>query len=309
MSSHRDSLRQGGARFVMVEHGVFDDFRVKPTTLAVYCGLMMYANEDGYCFPSRSKMAARVGVSVSTVRSAIVELEAMGLVRCYPRYNDLGEQMSNEYVVYRPSDPDRPDPAPDPDSGLSEPSGESQGCVTITDRGVNSTPPGVQNLHGGGVTITPLNKNQLTSPIELENDVVSQRDTDATITPSEGSTQGDAPAPDPEELQPYRVLERVSELQGADMSVWTRQQLGRQLSVVKRMIADGVTLQEFEACTGWLASQSWVRSVDMFLIERKLGEFRIARARTGSAQPGSGMAKRGMSPEEFFGDYYHGGEE
>lgn len=86
------------------------------------------------------------------------------------------------------------------------------------------------------------------------------------------------------------------------MDVWTRQQLGRQLSVAKRLIADGVTIAEVESCCRWIVGQNWASSVDMFLIEKKLGDHRIATQRKSNQHPGT--TRRGMSAEQALGKYY-----
>lgn len=300
VSRQRDTIRQGGPRFVMIDYAVFDEIQMKPTTLAVYCGLMMHANEEGYCFPSRGKLAERVGVSVSTVRSAITELVSIGLLEKHSRFDDTGEQMSNEYVVYRPSDADRPElepEAPETDEG-----------VTITDRGANFNPLGGQNITTPRLNSNHINYNQLTRSNELDISDASQNDDRQPLPPSdekvpEEETETEA---DPGRDQPYPMLERVTTLQGAQMSMWTRQMLGRQLKVAKRLIDDGVTIAEVELCVGWLQGQKWVESIDMFMIERKLGDFRLARSRSesGSVHTGNGIARRGMTPEQALGKYY-----
>lgn len=108
--------------------------------------------------------------------------------------------------------------------------------------------------------------------------------------------------PGPAQEQPFQMLERVMAVQGVGMDVWTRQQLGRQLSVAKRLIADGVTIAEVESCCRWIVGQNWASSVDMFLIEKKLGDHRIATQRKSNQHPGT--TRRGMSAEQALGKYY-----
>lgn len=287
----RDTVRQSGARFVMIEHDIFDACQLKPTTFAVYCGLMMYANEDGYCFPSRGKLATRVGVSVSTVRSAITELEDVGLVTRSPRFDDTGEQTSNEYTVFRPSDTNRPGPAPDGGEG-----------VIITDRGLNSAPRGEQILPTPRLNSAHLNKNQLTKPnSELEDSDTSQSD-DRQLSPSEDESQGSGPGTE----LPYPMVDAVFAVQGGSANLLQGQQLGRQLAVAKRLIKDGVTIDESRKCAEWLLGQGWVKSVDMFLITKKLADYRLALSRASTGKSSDGVTPRGLTAKEALGKYYKG---
>lgn len=61
--------------------------------------LANYADEDYSCYPSQQKIADRIGASVETVRRAIKELEASGLIRREKRYRDDGYRSTDRYFL------------------------------------------------------------------------------------------------------------------------------------------------------------------------------------------------------------------
>lgn len=82
---------------------------VGPTAFGVFILLSRMANKEGQCWPSRRYIAAKVGVSVSTVKRALDTLSgadgvlmAEGLppmIRVENRWSEKGDPTSNLYTL------------------------------------------------------------------------------------------------------------------------------------------------------------------------------------------------------------------
>lgn len=66
---------------------------------AVYMYLCDRANNSGSCFPSHRAIAADLGLSVSTVKRALTDLEQAGCLTKSARHLERGGRMSNLYCV------------------------------------------------------------------------------------------------------------------------------------------------------------------------------------------------------------------
>lgn len=80
--------------------------------------------------------------------------------------------------------------------------------------------------------------------------------------------------PDPEPSKPFDLLAAVLAEQGHDPQELTKRDLGRQLAVAKRLIADGVTTDEAREMTRWLPSIN-ITGIDLFTIERFITRYRL----------------------------------
>lgn len=69
-----------------------------PTTQALYVWLCSYADENGECYPSRSKLATDIGGSVRTVDTHLKKLENLGLIEKENRVKN-NEKQSNLYQL------------------------------------------------------------------------------------------------------------------------------------------------------------------------------------------------------------------
>ena len=79
--------------------------------LAVYLSLARWAdNNNGQCWPRVATIAARCGISESTVRRAIERLERLDLIEVVDVIEANGAQGANVYVLLAPG----PGPAPLP---------------------------------------------------------------------------------------------------------------------------------------------------------------------------------------------------
>lgn len=69
---------------------------MKPVLVA----LADMADEQASCFPGQEKIAAMTGLSVATVRRALVKLEGLGLISRQRRYDQFGHRTSDRYVLH-----------------------------------------------------------------------------------------------------------------------------------------------------------------------------------------------------------------
>jgi hypothetical protein len=70
-----------------------------PTDKAVLLALATYADTDRYAYPSLSRLADDLALSVRTVRYSLRQLEEVGALRVERRTADNGDQLSNGYWV------------------------------------------------------------------------------------------------------------------------------------------------------------------------------------------------------------------
>lgn len=68
--------------------------------IRLYALLSTYADRDGASFPSRTKLAARLGCGLTACKGALRDLEAAGALTTEPRTRDDGSQASNLYVLH-----------------------------------------------------------------------------------------------------------------------------------------------------------------------------------------------------------------
>lgn len=61
--------------------------------------LANYADESHSCYPGQKKIAAQIGSSVETVRRALADLEAGGLIRRQRRNRESGHRSTDRYVL------------------------------------------------------------------------------------------------------------------------------------------------------------------------------------------------------------------
>ena len=84
-------------KFIKISQSVFDK-KLKPRDFAVYCCLVMHSDDQGYCFPSRKRIADKCRIDCKTVDVAIETLVDLGLIEKSNRYID-GRKTSNKYRV------------------------------------------------------------------------------------------------------------------------------------------------------------------------------------------------------------------
>ena len=270
---------------IKVMSAVWEHSRQKGSKLLLLLAIADFARDDGIAWPSIRSLAEMSRMSERQTSRNLRDLIKAGELEVI-KHGGSGARDTSKYRV-----------------------------ITNPNKGDKLSVDGAKK----GDKMTPLQSDKYDVGDTLKGDISGHKGDTAmsydpliepSLEPSSIPPDGGSP-PEPTD-QPFPMLERVLEPQGTTPAVLTRQILGRQLAVAKRLIADGVTIDEVGECTTWLLKQNWVDTVDMFMIEKKLGDFRISKARSesGTIRPGSGEStvRRGMSAKEALGKYYEGND-
>ena len=67
--------------------------------ITVYMYLKDRANAEGSCFPSVRTIGRELGLSRSTVKRALADLQEAGFLHREPRYRENGSSTSNLYTL------------------------------------------------------------------------------------------------------------------------------------------------------------------------------------------------------------------
>ena len=93
-------------RIVFHVSAVLFDLGLSCAAIAVFAYLSFCSNKDGLCFPSVKSVSRRCGISENTVRKAIRELIAAGILESQPSYtparNGSRRQSANRYLITLP---------------------------------------------------------------------------------------------------------------------------------------------------------------------------------------------------------------
>ncbi len=229
--------------------------------IAVYAALARRANPDGECWPSMETLSAETGWHRVTVRKALGVLEKAGVVTIEPRKLN-GMDQSNKYRL-----------------NLVSPAN-----VQVVTR----TTPVVTRMTLGG------HHNDIGwSPHDHEQDKVEQ---DKEITPLP-PTGGSSPVRlrrengnGTEASLPYQMVETVCRVVGVQMSDYPKSDLPRHFREAKKLVDDGVALDEVEQCTRWLYSQDWWRDhgIQIQNIKTNIGKWRAQGRPTQAKRPTNG---------------------
>ena len=108
VGSKNDIIHDNRRRpFAMVTKAVLDDEThiEKGVDKLIYAILCSYAdNVTADAYPSIASIARRACCSDRTVRRSLQRLQALGLIRVEPRFNGIGKQTSNRYVLLETPD-------------------------------------------------------------------------------------------------------------------------------------------------------------------------------------------------------------
>jgi hypothetical protein len=88
-----------------VDNAIIDEYgdQLGPYGLAVYVALCRHADIDSQeCYPSHRTLAKETGMKTASVRKALHNLEALGLVSIKGRCREDGSQTSNLYTLLEP---------------------------------------------------------------------------------------------------------------------------------------------------------------------------------------------------------------
>lgn len=86
-----------------VANEVTRDPTISPIAKALYSVLVTYSDSAGFCYPGRKRLARELGVSVDTVRRALLELVRSGVVVRLDRTGENGRQTTSMTVLVEPA--------------------------------------------------------------------------------------------------------------------------------------------------------------------------------------------------------------
>lgn len=123
MEKAKDEAQSG--RFSIIPARAFDDNRITHAARTVLGLLGTYGDRDGWCWPSQTTLAKRLGVSRQSIQDRIDELVKLGYLLKRPRQRSNGSNTSCMYRILFDQDLETPDdklqeekpkekPAPEP---------------------------------------------------------------------------------------------------------------------------------------------------------------------------------------------------
>lgn len=89
----------GSGRFSVIPARAVDDKKLGKAALLVLVALGTYSDRDGWCWPSQTTIANRLGVSRPAVANQIKKLKQLGYIQIEPRFDSDGRQVSSKYRV------------------------------------------------------------------------------------------------------------------------------------------------------------------------------------------------------------------
>lgn len=72
---------------------------LKPTAKLIYLVIADFANDEGECFPSQTKIAKKASVSISTTKYYIKAFEKLGIIKTEQLYRNNGSKSSLLYKI------------------------------------------------------------------------------------------------------------------------------------------------------------------------------------------------------------------
>lgn len=79
---------------------IYADDNLPSRAKAVYMYLHDRADAEGKCWPGIKKIASDMGMSCSTVKRALADLERHGYIKKVPRQRSNGSSTSNLYFIH-----------------------------------------------------------------------------------------------------------------------------------------------------------------------------------------------------------------
>ena len=86
--------KQQSGRFAFVPARAVDDRRLSRSSLAILVTLGTYSDKAGWCWPSVSTLALRLGVSERQVKRSVRELEKLGYLETQRQFDSRGLEIS-----------------------------------------------------------------------------------------------------------------------------------------------------------------------------------------------------------------------
>lgn len=84
---------------------IYTDQELTHRAKAVYMYLCDRSDAEGKCWPGIKTIAADLGLSRSTVKRALTDLERLGYLKRQARHRENGSWTSNLYMISRPPRP------------------------------------------------------------------------------------------------------------------------------------------------------------------------------------------------------------
>ena len=86
----------------MVDLRFLQEYDLTARAISVYEHLLLRSNQDGQCWPAVPTIARELQLSEKTIRRAINDLKAKGLLTTEQRYRRSGAKSSLMFQIVRP---------------------------------------------------------------------------------------------------------------------------------------------------------------------------------------------------------------
>jgi hypothetical protein len=87
------------ARFCIMPAKIVGDKRFTITDLHVLHALGLFADRDGWCWPSHAQLAEKASLARRTIVRSMIKLQKLGYVAVSPRSDGTGRKLSNKYRI------------------------------------------------------------------------------------------------------------------------------------------------------------------------------------------------------------------
>lgn len=142
------------ARFSVIQSKAVKDKRISDAQFRTLAALGMYADEDGWCFPSLTTLGNDLGKTKQATGRDTISLKKLGYLETQARYNKDGSRRSNlyrlkfDFPITLPRQPDVDAPStPDVDVNVSTTTSEVQKNIfTLYESNIGILTPMIASL-------------------------------------------------------------------------------------------------------------------------------------------------------------------
>ena len=238
-------------RFLIVDDEFFDAGyvrRISATATVVYLYFCRRSGEDGSCWPAQGTMAKDLGMSERTIRRAITELEAEGLVEVE---RDTGPAKTSNIYTLLPVDKT----APENRTKMAGSTGQKWPVVPdkngrIRRHSEEDTKKKVATVPSRGTEV------------------------DSNSPETEGPTGSEAEPEDTPGKQAVAIVRSWEQCAGVVPANY-----GRAISVAKRLVAAGLTAQELPELYKFVSK--WAVAPNLQVLEGQIDSWRAAQKTNG----------------------------
>lgn len=221
----------------------------KGVVVAVYQAIAAYADHRAVAYPSHKTIADDTGWSEDHVARAVKALANLGIIRIEQRETN-GFKRSNQYILVHHL-PGTKHTAP---NGIVPIRTPEPANVQIP------SPTGAYPLTAG---LVPVDSGLGTRSQRVEQEPVELEPKEQDVPTSSAD-------------KPFDLVAAMCEAQGQTASVIPARERGKQCKVAERMIADGYTATDVFTIVRWLKATWSPDGIDMFLVEKQAGKWRLA---------------------------------